>query len=39
VEIDDGIRPVCFYKTGHGYQVVWNFDTAAARKNVREDID
>jgi hypothetical protein len=39
VEIDDGISPVCFYKTGHGYQVVWSFDTATARKNVREDID
>lgn len=36
VEVDDGIAPVCFYKTPEGYQVASGFDTERARKNVRQ---
>lgn len=37
VEIDDGLRPVCFYKTEKGYQIIPLFDVQAARKNHREE--
>ena len=36
VEVDDGIAPVCFYKTRDGYTVIRGFDTEKARKNVRQ---
>lgn len=36
VEIDDGLCPVCFYKTERGYVVV-RFDTQAARRNRGEE--
>ena len=37
VEIDDGIKPVCFYSTEHGYEHAPYFDTAVAHKNKKED--
>ncbi len=33
VEIDDGLRPVCFYKTTNGYRYEPFFDAAQARTN------
>ena len=33
VEIDDGIRPACFYKSEKGYQPLIYFNTLIARKN------
>ncbi len=37
VEIDDGLKPVFFYKSEQGYQVVPYFNAETARKNKRED--
>ena len=37
VEIDDGIQPVCFYRTDKGYELLEGFDTVAARGNQRRD--
>ena len=37
VEIDDGLSPVCFFKTINGYRVLTMFNTEAARKNPRRD--
>jgi hypothetical protein len=37
VEIDDGIQPVFFFKTDHGYKLAPSFDAAAARKNHKEN--
>ena len=37
VEIDDGIKPVCFYKTKNGFEIAPFFDTARARKNRKEE--
>ena len=37
IEIDDGLKPVCFYRTEDGYIIVPYFDTAAARKNELEE--
>jgi hypothetical protein len=37
VEIDDGIQPVFFFKTGHGYKLAPFFNATAARKNHKED--
>lgn len=39
VEIDDGIKPTFFYKTGNGYQLLSRFDAEIAKKNIREDLD
>lgn len=36
IEIDDGLRPVCFYKTETGFEIVPIFDTAKARRNKKE---
>ena len=33
VEVDDGIAPACFYKTGIGYEIVRGFDTAKVQKD------
>ena len=33
VEVDDGIAPACFYKTGNGYEIVRGFDSAKAQKD------
>ena len=37
IEIDDGIKPICFYKTDGGLKIVPRFDTAKARANRKED--
>ncbi len=37
VEIDDGLKPAFFYKTGQCYQAVSYFDVETAKKNKRED--
>lgn len=37
VEIDDGIKPMCFYCAEHGYEYAPYFNTATARKNKKED--
>lgn len=39
VEIDDGIKPVFFYKTENGYELLALFDAETAKKNIMEDID
>lgn len=39
VEIDDGIKPAFFYKTEHGYELLFSFDAKIAKKNIREEID
>ena len=41
VEVDDGIKPVCFYKVDGEYEILHIFDTEKARKNklVQEDTD
>ena len=39
IEIDDGIKPVCFYKTDSGLKITSCFDTAKARANKKEDED
>jgi hypothetical protein len=39
VEIDDGLKPVCFYKTEKGCEIVPFFDTAKARANKKEEED
>lgn len=36
VEIDDGLKPVCFYRTETGFEIVPFFDTNRARKNEKE---
>ena len=36
VEVDDGLRPVCFYKVDGGYRIARFFDTARARTNKME---
>ena len=33
VEIDDGIKPAFFYKTEHGYELLFSFDAKTAKKN------
>ena len=38
VEIDDGLCPVCFYKTEHGYEII-HFDTQSVKNNRKEVID
>lgn len=38
VEIDDGIKPVCFYRTERGYEYAPYFNTATARENKKEDL-
>ena len=37
IEIDDGIKPVCFYKAGDGLQIIPYFDTARAQANKQEE--
>lgn len=37
VEIDDGLKPVCFYKTEFGFEIAAFFDSARARENTKED--
>ena len=37
IEIDDGLKPVCFYKTEKGLEIVPYFDTARARANRKEE--
>lgn len=37
VEIDDGLKPVCFIKTEGGFETVPFFDTAKARENKKEE--
>jgi len=37
VEIDDGLKPVCFYNTEEGFKIVPFFDTSRARENTKED--
>ena len=37
VEIDDGVKPVFFYKTMKGYRVMVSFHAEQARKNKREE--
>ena len=37
VEIDDGLRPVCFYNAGRKYGILSTFDVTAARKNKAEN--
>ena len=37
VEIDNGIKPAFFYKTGKGYELLALFDAEAARKNIKEE--
>ena len=37
IEIDDGLKPVCFYKTENGLVIAPTFDTAKARVNKKED--
>lgn len=37
VEIDDGLKPVCFIKTEGGFETVPFFDTAKARANKKEE--
>ena len=39
VEIDDGIKPAFFYKTEHGYELLFSFDAKTAKKNIMEEID
>ena len=39
IEIDDGLKPVCFYKTETSLVIVPYFDTARARANRKEDVD
>ena len=39
VEIDDGMKPAFFYKTEHGYELLFSFDAKTAKKNIREEID
>ena len=39
VEIDDCIKPAFFYKTEHGYELLFSFDAKTAKKNIREEID
>ena len=39
VEIDDGIKPAFFYKTEHGYELLFSFDAKTAKKNIREEIE
>ena len=39
VEIDDGIKPSFFYKTEHGYELLFSFDAKTAKKNIMEEID
>jgi len=36
VEIDDGLKPVFFYKAGMGYRMLPSFDAGRARMNKRE---
>ena len=37
IEIDDGLKPVCFYKTEAGFEIAPFFDTARARENRKEE--
>ncbi len=37
VEIDDGLRPVCFYNAGRECAILAAFDATAARKNKAEN--
>ena len=37
VEIDDGLKPICFFKAENGYRVLVAFNTAAARENPRRE--
>lgn len=39
VEIDDGVKPVFFYCTDQGFQVLHYFNALDARKNKMEDAD
>ena len=36
VEIDDGIKPAFFYKTEHGYELLFSFDAKTAKKRWKE---
>lgn len=36
VEVDDGIAPACFYKTGNGYEIIRGFDTAKVQKDEEQ---
>ena len=33
------IKPAFFYKTEHGYELLFSFDAKTAKKNIREEID
>ena len=37
IEIDDGLKPVCFYKTENGLVIAPTFDKAKARADKKED--
>ena len=37
VEIDDGLRPICFYNAGREYGILAAFDATAARKSRMEN--
>jgi len=39
IEIDDGLKPICFFKTESGMKTVSYFDTARAKANKKEDDD
>ncbi len=38
VEIDDGLKPVFFYKTGQGYRMVSYFDAEIGKKRRRTEL-
>lgn len=33
------IKPAFFYKTEHGYELLFSFDAKTAKKNIMEEID
>ena len=37
LEIDDGLKPVFFYKTEQGFKMLYSFNTEIARKNKLEE--
>lgn len=37
IEIDDGLKPVCFYKTENNLVIAPHFDTARAKVNKKEE--
>lgn len=37
--MSQAIKPAFFYKTEHGYELLFSFDAKTAKKNIREEID